>query len=426
LVHTVSQSLEDLLVTLACQFAGLVEVPIDAAGGDAYVRTCRQRGGGCWLGDEDKRRFVRQAFHAILTGDDPGGGSDSIGSIGDDRVDPSADALVLWTSGTSGEPKGVVHSHTSLLRNAEAKLAAVPQSPDDLRLTLLSIAHAYARTCDLGTWLLSGCRLAIARGFDGWSELAGPLQPTLCNMVPSLAERVLAGGAVPSSLRLLGCGGAALSAASFERWRRRGVTVIQGYGLTEAGPVICSQTPEDSQPERVGRLVRGWESRLDAAGRLFVRGPHLMDRYLDAPALTEARLDAAGWLDTGDMVRRCGETGQLRILGRADERIVLANGYTVDPAWIERRVQTLAGVRTAVVTVASHRRGVELWLEIASRPPSTEQLETAFAPLAAWERPLRVRHFTVPGDRRAELFNRKGAVRRRPMLRFLDGFRPSP
>src|SRR5690606_14037724 len=78
-----------------------------------------------------------------------------------------------------------------LASNAAAKLQAVPQLPDDVRVCLLPICHAYARTCDLATWLLSGCSLAITSGWDGWQRVAPLVRPTLVNTVPSVALRLL-------------------------------------------------------------------------------------------------------------------------------------------------------------------------------------------------------------------------------------------
>src|SRR5690606_21302345 len=82
-----------------------------------------------------------------------------------------------------------------------------------------------------------------------------------------------------SRLQLLGCGGAALPAEAFAAFAERGVSVIQGYGMTEASPVICSASPDNAQPQRVGPLVDGWESRVEADGRLWVRGDGVMLGY---------------------------------------------------------------------------------------------------------------------------------------------------
>ncbi|KAA5545966.1 acyl--CoA ligase [Roseiconus nitratireducens] len=414
LVHTTDQTFRDVLIALACQAAGIVECPIDLSGGAAYIAACRSQLEAVSLDGGERVAMIDRAAARAAAG--------ATVPRPDSFASPTDDALVLWTSGTSGRPKGVVLSVGALALNAAAKLQAVPQAVSDTRLTVLSFAHAYARTCDLGTWLLSGCQLAVTRGFDGWCRSAGLIEPTLCNTVPSLAERMLDSELGLNRLRLLGCGGAALPPDAFQAWKQRGVTVIQGYGLTECGPVISSQTPSDSVPERVGQVVTGWESEL-RGDRLFVRGACTMNRYLEDPASTRQRIDPDGWLDTGDLVRQCEQTGQLQILGRADDRINLSNGFNVDPSAIEQRFQSLPGVATALVVGSANGRGIDLWIE---RDPDAEpaagleaSLDTVAETLAAWERPKRVGWFQLPATQRPEMVNRKGAVRRAALMAYV-------
>ncbi|MCA9137986.1 MAG: long-chain fatty acid--CoA ligase [Planctomycetales bacterium] len=435
LIHVVSNSVDDVLIALACQAAGIVEIPVDAEGGEDYVDSCRRRVDARWFDGNAKRDLIDRAKHRRIHFAGP-----NIGVL--PSVAPKDDALILWTSGTSGEPKGVVLSHESLLANALAKLDAVGQRRTDRRLTVLSIAHAYARTCDLNTWLLSGCTLAITRGFQGWQEWARDVTPTLCNTVPSLADRIIDGGVMPRTLRILGCGGAAMSGEQFAHWRDHGVTVIQGYGLTEAGPVVASQSPEDSIAGRVGRFVTGWEYRLggvdlpknvpgqesmnsgfgrhvDGEGRLFVRGRHVMSRYWDDAESTSRRVDRDGWLDTGDVVRVCQSSGQLEILGRCDDRIILSNGHSVDPGAVERRISGVIGLQTAVLVAGADGRSLELWVEADDDRFSQSELRSALIGLPAWEQPGSIHFFQIPDSVRDRVFNRKGAVRRGEMLRFL-------
>lgn len=444
LIHVVRNRPEDVLIALSCQAAGIVEIPIDDGGGQEYIGACRKRVDAFWMDDDSKRDMVDRAKHRC----------ENITMQGKFELPPRApqdDALVLWTSGTSGEPKGVVLSHRSLLTNAMAKLVAVPQRRSDRRLTVLSIAHAYARTCDLNTWLLSGCQLAITRGFQGWCDHSAAISPSLCNMVPSLADRVLGGGLVPQSLRILGCGGAAMTTDQFNRWQEHGVTVIQGYGLTEAGPVIASQTPDNSIAGRVGGFVPGWEYQLGKVGevacdrprtngkaspsrenaivgceghldegRLHVRGQHLMSRYLNDVEATSKRVCRDGWMDTGDIVRLCPQTGQLEILGRCDDRMILSNGHSVDPLAVENRIGVVKGVRTAVLAVRKDGRSLELWIEADESSFSQSDLATALKGLPSWVQPRTINPFRVPDSMRDRVFNRKGAVRRAEMLRFVQ------
>jgi long-chain acyl-CoA synthetase len=259
-------------------------------------------------------------------------------------------------------PQGVTLSGRNLAGNAAAKLRAVPQSPQDVRLCALPISHAYARTCDLGTWLLSGCTLVPTLGYSGLRRLSPVVVPTLINAVPGLAYRLLEDlprVAGLDRLRLLGCGGAPISESAFGRWKDRGVTVIQGYGLTEASPVICSATPENASPGLVGQLVDGWESDI-RDGQLFVRGPHTMLGYWNNDRATSQKIDREGWLATGDLVEQDELAGQFRILGRADEVIVLDSANKIFPSTIEREVEAVAGVRHALLVY--HDR-LQLWFD---------------------------------------------------------------
>jgi long-chain acyl-CoA synthetase len=160
-------------------------------------------------------------------------------------------------------------------------------------------------------------------------------------------------------LRLLGCGGAALSEATFDRWRARGVTVIQGYGLTEASPVICSATPWDARAGLVGRFVEGWETQIRDQ-LLFVRGSHVMLGYWGDPEATARRIDHNGWLATGDLVEQDRESGQLRVLGRADDVIVLPSAKKIHPETVERSAAQINGVRHAMLTKL---RTLQLWFD---------------------------------------------------------------
>ena len=153
-------------------------------------------------------------------------------------------------------------------------------------------------------------------------------------------------------MRLLGCGGAAISESAFEHWQRLGVAVIQGYGLTESSPVICSATPTNAKPGLVGRFVEGWETKIQDQ-QLLVRGPHVMLGYWDDPVATASRIDRDGWLATGDHVEVDAQSGQLRILGRVDDVIVLASARKIHPATVERAVERVDGVRHAMLIRAT-------------------------------------------------------------------------
>ncbi|MGB7346437.1 MAG: AMP-binding protein [Pirellulaceae bacterium] len=393
-------TLGDVLMALACPVAGVIEVPVDHRLGQS-AKALADRIGGLWLPEHD------------LTS-----GQGSVTNVAIDRlkdasskVNADDSALILWTSGTTDAPKAVTLTHRNLILNAAAKLAAVPDSTNDARLTSLPLCHAYARTCDLGTWLLSGCTLAMGLGFDAWLRLGPFMRPTVANIVPSLADRLL--NADPRTvgidrLRLLGCGGAAMSADDFAAWKSQGITVIQGYGLTETSPVICSATPENATAGLVGKFVDGWEHQV-RDGRLFVRGPHLMAGYWSDIHATNDRIKN-GWLDTGDLVEIDSATGQLRILGRADDVIVLDNGHKVHPQQIEKQIQQIAGVRHAMIVAAG--RTIDLWLDAEPSDYLIDKLSTQLAGRPKWERPSAVHFFDRPLSIAAGELTSKGTIRR--------------
>ncbi len=266
------------------------------------------------------------------------------------QVPDSSPAQLLSTSGTCGAAKLVTLSHRNLLGNAMAKLDAAPQFAEDLRLNILPFAHAYARTCELSTWILSGCRLAIAGNWLELVEQAERLQPTLINLVPYLADALLATlssdrRGLGDRLRLLQVGGAALSESTWHQLREFGLPPLQGYGLTEASPVVCSNRAGQQRPGTIGPPVTGVDIRVDGNGLLWTRGPHVMLGYWkDEPATREAM--RAGWLCTGDLVE---QVGGLRIVGRQSQQIVLSTGYKVSPEIVEAALLGIVGVEQAVV-----------------------------------------------------------------------------
>ncbi|HBJ37330.1 MAG TPA: hypothetical protein DDZ51_21775 [Planctomycetaceae bacterium] len=244
---------------------------------------------------------------------------------------------------------------------------------------------------------MSGSQLAISSGWDGWQRLAPQLRPTLINTVPSIAMRLLdlpPASREMSRLRLVGCGGAALSADAFERFRLRGITVIQGYGMTETSPVICSATPENARAGCVGTPVAGWQTRVDAQGRLAVRGEGVMIGYWgDSDTTAQRCID--GWIDTGDIVEVDSTDGQFRILGRADDRITLANGRKLYPLPIEQQVMGIPQVRHALLVAAN--RHTELWIDVQDcmEPKNWgDVIKRHLCDLEAWKLPRRI--FIMP------------------------------
>lgn len=274
-------------------------------------------------------------------------------------------ANILFTSGTTSTPKGVMLSHRNLVENAIAKLDAMPQFSSDHRLNVLPFSHAYAKTCELATWLISASSLEIASSSRELVNQFAIAKPTLFNGVPLLFNRIHSewqkGGGdaellhkmTGSRMRQLASGGAPIQEELRNSFEQSGLPIFQGYGLTEAGPVVCSNRSgastdvEDRCLVGVGPPVKGVELMIDERRRLWVRGSGVMLGYWNDSKGTNERI-TNGWLDTGDIAEQ-DDWGNLKILGRSDDTIVLENGYKIDPLGIEQLICNIPGVRDCVL-----------------------------------------------------------------------------
>lgn len=356
-------SAEWFVFDLACQVLGLVHVAIDARWSENVVAQL--------LRDSDaKLVFSSHPLHQeTLAGtktlpwnwrlpweEGPASNTSIHGCIEKASSHNShAPAQLLFTSGTTGTPKGVLLSHRNLVSNALAKLAAAPQLQTDLRLNILPFCHAYARTCELSTWVLTGGKLAIASDWNDFLHQARELQPTLVNLVPYLVNKLVQMATVNAAssnrtlteslsdltggrVRLLQVGGAALSNEVWEVLAEAGLPPLQGYGLTEASPVVCSNRAGRQRAGTIGTAVAGVEIRVDVEQQLWVRGENVMLGYYRDEQATETRI-RDGWLATGDLVEQ-DTAGQIRIIGRISDVVVLSTGFKVAPEIIESRVMS--------------------------------------------------------------------------------------
>ena len=262
-------------------------------------------------------------------------------------LDGDSLATILYTSGTTGEPKGVMLTHRNLVSNTLGTVDAFGFTGADLRLTFLPLSHIFARTCDLYTWIATGAQLALAEARETVVADSAEIKPTLMNGVPYFYDKVMralveAGKAdEPEALRnLLGgairmccSGGAALPDHVFDFYTERDVPLLQGYGLTESSPVITLSSPTQVRRGAVGRTIADVEVKVADDGEILTRGPHVMSGYYKQPAAT-AEMLRDGWLHTGDL-GHVDEDGFLFITGRKKELIVTSGGKNVAPVYLE-------------------------------------------------------------------------------------------
>ncbi len=302
--------------------------------------------------------------------------------------DADALATLVYTSGTTGRPKGVMLSHANLLANAAAGLGAAPVYPEDRLLSFLPLSHTLERTVGYYLPMMAGASVAHARSIPQLAEDLRTVKPTLIIAVPRVFEKVhervteqleekpaatqllfrqaletgwrhflwrqgrgewhpdllawplldhMVGRKVRARLggrlRLAVCGGAALPPPVSRFFLALDVPVVQGYGLTEASPVVSVNRLEANRPETVGPPLPGLEVRIGEHEELLVRGPSVMQGYWQRPQESAEVLDPEGWLHTGDTAALEGE--HLRITGRLKEIIVLDNGEKVPPGDLE-------------------------------------------------------------------------------------------
>ena len=262
-------------------------------------------------------------------------------------VGPGDLATVMYTSGTTGNPKGVMLTHGNLLSNSFACLRLKPRRPGDVTLSWLPLTHIYARTVDHYGSLCAGSVLALAASADSLVADLADVRPTHMAGVPRFYEKLLAAVApLPAEQRRarlrgffgpridwISSGGAPLPLAIAEEYHAAGLELMQGYGLTETSPVVSFNCPGAHRLGSVGRALPGVEARIAPDGEVLTRGPHVMKGYWKDDEAT-AQAVVGGWLHTGDL-GRLDEDGFLWITGRKKELMVLSNGKKVVPPHLE-------------------------------------------------------------------------------------------
>jgi long-chain acyl-CoA synthetase len=256
-------------------------------------------------------------------------------------------ATVMYTSGTTGNPKGVMLTHGNLLSNASASAAASPRGPDALVLNWLPFSHIYARTIDHYLTMVDGITVALAESAETLVQNLAEIQPTHLSSVPRFYEKVLAlvGGPEPDvtgkrlrgvfgpRIEWLGSGGAPLPPPVARAYQAAGFFILQGYGLTETSPVLSFNRKEHYKLETVGQAISGVELRIAPDGEILTRGPQVMKGYWNEPEATAAAI-RDGWFHTGDLGSLDAE-GFLSITGRKKELMVLSSGKKIVPPHIE-------------------------------------------------------------------------------------------
>ncbi len=376
---------------------GLVVVPLYADDNPENVAWCLENSGARLLVAESSRMahalqgVARSLPRVLCLSADPGSGHDvveaalprqapafEVAPLEDDAL-----ATICYTSGTVGRPKGVMLTHGNILANVAACERLRLARSDDVFLSLLPLSHMFERTGGYYLPLSIGAKVAYARSVSQLAEDLASERPTVMFAVPRVFEKfaarlnealakspakkrlfdlvVAAGGRVarreaglldgivlalardrvagPVLARLGGrmrfavLGGAPLDPAIAWLFLGLGLPVLQGYGMTEASPVISVNRPESNVPESVGMPLDNVEVRIAAGGELLARGPSIMKGYWNNPEASAKSLDREGWLHTGDLAEI--RDSRIFIRGRLKDVLVLSNGEKLPPQDVE-------------------------------------------------------------------------------------------
>jgi long-chain acyl-CoA synthetase len=322
-----------------------------------------------------------------------------------------APALILYTSGSTGEPKGSVLSHRALLAANQSWAGPVlALTPRDAVLAVLPLAHSFGLNGALLAPLLAGARVCLMERFAPDEVLAAMARhrvtvlPAVATMFRRLLDAPSLATADVGSLRLAVSGAAPCPWEIADEWRRAtGVRLLRGYGMTELfRPISYLAGDPRDVPDSIGRAVPGVALRCvtddgDIAapgevGELWIHSPAALDGYLAAPDATRAVLED-GWFKTGDLATLSSE-GFVTIVGRKKD-LILRGGYSVVPGEVERALLAHPAVAEAAVVGTPHAElGEEVTAFVTLRPDASAQPEELVAHcrerLAAFKYPRRV------------------------------------
>jgi long-chain acyl-CoA synthetase len=320
------------------------------------------------------------------------------------RIDALDVATVVYTSGTTGEPKGAMLTHKNIASNAWTAIKRFQITENDSFVSFLPLCHLFERTGGYYTIIFSGGTIAYVESLQTVAEDVKTIRPTVLISVPRMLEkvyeavsqRVESGSAfkrgmviralktfnryaylkdrrerIPWTLkvrrrlykslvvdkfheisggrmRLICSGGAPLSRRLARIFHNLEFKIIEGYGLTEASPIVSASTLEEFRIGTVGKPLDDVEVKIGPDSEVLVRGPNVMRGYLNKPDETARMIDPEGWLHTGDQ-GRLDEKGNLTITGRIKELIVTSYGKNIAPVPIEQEISRSPYVEQAIV-----------------------------------------------------------------------------
>lgn len=283
---------------------------------------------------------------------------------------PEQLATIMFTSGTTGKSKGVMLTHRNLAENATC--LDMGYAPGMVIMSVLPIHHAYCLSMDILKGISIGCVICINDSLLRVAKNIKLFEPNMILMVPlmieTLAKKLEEASWIPAPLvkaKVFGkqfhtvcSGGAYLNPSYIDMFKKYGITILQGYGMTECAPVISTNLNWDAKPGSVGKLMPNCEAKI-VEEELWVKGTSVMQGYYKMPEETAQTLED-GWLKTGDLGYVDGD-GFLFLTGRKKNLIITPNGENVSPEEIENK---LAGNRLVQEVLVREGEGNAIEAEI--------------------------------------------------------------
>ncbi|MEI7497663.1 MAG: long-chain fatty acid--CoA ligase [Candidatus Falkowbacteria bacterium] len=402
---------EWLVADLACNKLGLVSVPIHFTSNIKTIEYILRNSGSRWLFVSPKMWQLHQStlrtvsqelrMKAItvlmdmqheLNKDDLTGVityKEMLDGVGDAEIAINNLASIVYTSGTTGNPKGVMLTNQTFLHNVDASTSLIPIFPTDRFMSFLPLSHVLERMAGSFIPVLSGASIGYARSIKTITADFHIIRPTVLISVPKIFERtlekIIAGirhkprvlqrlffcclrksehgwwqqrldrlfyhkikGIFGGRLRFAICGGAAINERAIRFFARMGVTIYQGYGLTETSPVISVNWSGANKLGTTGKPLPGVMVKIGADKEVLVKGDNVMFGYWQDEDKTKEVFTEDGWLLTGDL-GFVDHEGYLTIVGRKKDVIVMSNGKNVSPEQIESELNLSPYIAQSIV-----------------------------------------------------------------------------
>jgi len=376
-----------LTAYLACASQGIVVVPLDFNSTPEFINTVLA---------ETKAKLLVKSVYKVYEGklettllEDVAQLLPEAGDWKGAPVAPDDTLEIVFTSGSTGNPKGVVLTHRNVMNNVANFLEAWPPERHQTSLSLVPLSHMLEQTAGFWAPFHLGCtvvyiaslrpteitRALYEEGITCIITVPAFLQllrrrieaqtgrnrtaKALMRMATVLPFPLARGVTWPirrkfgSHLRTLAVGGAALPADVEDFWTQLGYTVIQGYGLTETSPLATYSTRGSTRARSVGKSLPNQELAVTETGELLLRGPHVFKEYYNNQAATGQVIDHDGWLHTGD-IAEVDPDGFVFLKGRVKNMLLSSNGLNIYPEDIEAKLLNYGDIRDAVVLMDNH------------------------------------------------------------------------